>query len=259
MKTDRNSRPNSPPHSRYERFAFTLIELLVVIAIIAILASMILPALSAAKGQALRSVCLNNNKQLVLGALMYTTDNQDFMPNPLWGNDHPGWLYKPVGGTPPALITTNLEKSYGGGQIWPYIKNAKTYMCPTDSTNKTQNKYYSLRQNKLSTYIWNGAVNGYGALGAKTYKQLAFNQSAFLMWEPDEENYYKFYPGQSCYNDASSYPSQGEGLGRRHGKKGGIMSAFDGHVQIVSYEKFNAERLLMPGLLHCVPGSKTGD
>ena len=79
------------------------------------------------------------------------------------------------------------------------------------------------------------------------------------MWEPDEENYYKFFPGQSCYNDASSYPSQGEGLGRRHGKKGGILSGFSGHAQIVSYNQFNDERLRQPGLLHCVPGSATGD
>ena len=63
-----------------KRNRFSLIELLIVIAIISILASLLLPALQAAREKANAMSCMNNLKTLGMGMGTYLNDSGDDLP-----------------------------------------------------------------------------------------------------------------------------------------------------------------------------------
>ncbi len=133
------------------RAAFSLIELLVVIAIIGILASLLLPVLARAKEKAKRIYCVNNLRQIGIGARVFANDHQERLP--LSGMDSTNLIWMPrqyvhYG----RLIKTELDG------------NARVFFCPSASL------YHSGHTNGLDNV---GTTNGiaYGSYYQRSGRQ----------------------------------------------------------------------------------------
>ena len=226
---------------RVRRTAFTLIELLVVIAIIAILAALLLPALSKSKAKAQGIMCLSNLKQMQVGWIMYTDDNNGkiaqniasdsgrLTPNALEADAQPGepnasWVLGDVSISP--SWTNDLLITHG--LIYPYLNSVNVYKCPTATTpgapTVIRNRSYSM----------NGWMNGIQAWNTLCIDFLKVSQVTLpptMAMVFIEENPKSINDGYWIQNPASTTSPEWIDSPAHYHNNCGSMSFMDGHAE----------------------------
>lgn len=144
------------PYSARRR-AFTLVEMLVVIAVIAILAAILFPVFARARENGRRTSCLSNLRQLGAAFQQYTQDFDEKLPAATdagspgaatgYGeNVTGGWMFYSsfgIDGTEgEASTAANFDPSKGS--LYPYVKSAQVYVCPSDARGSLTKNSYAL-------------------------------------------------------------------------------------------------------------------
>jgi prepilin-type N-terminal cleavage/methylation domain-containing protein len=108
---------------------FTLVELLVVIGIIALLIAVLMPALSNARKQAVRTQCASNLRQLGMALRIYAAENKDAFP--IGFMDQMAFSYIMFHNnaitSPPKISQMGLIANVG------IAKDSRAFYCPTET------------------------------------------------------------------------------------------------------------------------------
>jgi prepilin-type N-terminal cleavage/methylation domain-containing protein len=215
--------------------AFTLIEMLVVIAIIGFLAALLLSALSAAQGNARRTVCASNLKQINVAIRMYCDDSSDVCPR----GDLPWLFYK-------KCLETNLAL-HGHSSSQDSI-----FACPADRfhysdygfpcTNFPQGMHED-RRYSYTSYFFNGfninsnrGSNGPPLLGIAGRKFVSIKEPSRTLLVCE---------GPACFPYSWHRPKPIPGIGSV-----GIHPAFNDAMDVVSFVDGHANysKMYWPGL-----------
>jgi prepilin-type N-terminal cleavage/methylation domain-containing protein/prepilin-type processing-associated H-X9-DG protein len=207
------------------RGGFTLIELLVVIAIIAILAALLLPVLASAKLKATQAACLSNQKQLMLAALMYGSQNNDKIVGygsmdgyiNYYGSPGP-WNAAGLNSDQAVAILTKTLSAPNVDPLFKYANNINVIHCPGDTRYKLRipgpNTGWAFDSYSKSQNVGGESYSSYWGAGS-TYTTLpsVLNPSStfFFREDVDPRGYnegtwvLQWYPTRALYGHPQSF------------------------------------------------------
>ena len=163
----------------------------------------------------------------------------------------PGWLYSLTNNVipdpgPGGVFTSNPVAAYATGIWFQYTRDPRVYLCPVDIESPTYKAPSAQggRAQRLSSYVMNGAVNGYGSSTVTRTCRIteAWSPDCYLLWGPDENAAGSGNPGAFAFNDGANYPSTSEGaIEQPHALGGGEILTVGGAVRFVSVQRFAKE------------------
>ncbi len=220
---------------------FTQTDLMAALAALAVIAGLVLPALAASNSGNSRTVCFNNMRQMGLAMRMYAGDYQDYLAFCNWDGDQApvqGYLYGPGPAPLPPVSPASPYYAFAWktGLWFKYINDPNAYLCPLD----VQQTNYTQRNNKLCSYVMNGAACGFEAGGGTCKIAQIWSPNCYLMWEPDSTT--SSSAGANEYNDGANYPTAppagNEGVGLLHTTTGGNLLRCDGGIAFITATNF---------------------
>jgi prepilin-type N-terminal cleavage/methylation domain-containing protein/prepilin-type processing-associated H-X9-DG protein len=212
--------------NRKSRTGFTLIELLVVIAIIAILAAILFPVFARARENARRASCQSNLKQIGLGLLQYTQDNDERLVDMQYGID--SWNFSSV-----------ADGRYKWmDAIQPYVRSEQLFNCPSDSTGSTYVRQTGFRYGSygINASYYDGGDNQTPPVNQSLS---ALQSPATTVWVTDTSGgdefwseRHRFYWGNAGANPTinAGPPRTMVGINERHLETVNVLWC-DGHVK----------------------------
>ena len=232
---------DSSPQSR----GFTLLELVVVIAAISVLSAILLPAVSRGKSAARMVECMNNERQLAVTWLLYSTDNCD----------------KLVANGIPLSVPTDDIKWVEGEFLFledrtnrdllldptralyaRYIPTARTYVCPSAPLAAT---YQEITGPRCRSY----AMNNFLGLTWPADPTLQYDSWKTYHKTGELDRPAELFLVQDVNLNSICWPYFGVYMGREsffnfpsaEHSRGGVISYCDGHIRL---HKWHDERTI---------------